>query len=242
MRIAVLSDVHANVDALSAVLADIDASGAGKIVCLGDTIGYGPEPEEAVRLLRARNIPLLMGNHEAGLVEPEAEAWFNPQARTSLELTRALLSPESLAFLRGLPRFLVIGPMRFVHGYPPDEVQTYLFEKSEEELFQDLDRLEERICFVGHTHELELVSINGNRAVRQVLQQGTRSLLENRRSLVSVGSVGQPRDRDRRAKYVLFDPTAMLLEVRGVAYDARRTAAKILALGLPEAYASRILP
>jgi predicted phosphodiesterase len=240
MRFAVLSDIHANMEAFEAVLADIDSTGVSEIVCLGDTIGYGAEPEDAVRLLRARNIPSVLGNHEAGLVDPNG--WFNPQVRSSMRLTKRLLSFDSLTFLRNLPRCRVRNGIRFVHGFPPDSVSTYLFEKSDEELRVEMGRMEERICFLGHTHELELVSLNGNEVIRRKLRQGLHVLPLNGAYLVNVGSVGQPRDQDLRAKYILFDPITGVLEVRCIAYDARSTAAKIIALGLPRSYASRLLP
>jgi predicted phosphodiesterase len=242
MRIAVISDIHANMEALTTVLADIDTVGAEEIICLGDIIGYGPEPEETVRLLRMRSIPSVKGNHEAGLVDPGTRDWFNPQSRVSLTLTEPLLSSESMEFLRGLPRYITRQGIRFVHGYPPNLVHTYLFEKTEEQLYLDMIGMAERVCCVGHTHELELVTVEGDRAVRRKLQQGFRSLLEFPRSLVNVGSVGQPRDMDRRAKYVLIDPQTLVVEVRCIDYDAQRTAAKIMERGMPRTYALRLLP
>jgi predicted phosphodiesterase len=241
MRIAVLSDVHANLEAFKAVLADIDELRVRQIVCLGDTIGYGPDPEETVQLMRRRGIPSVMGNHEAGLVDDVARHWFNPQARRALELTGRLLSADSLGWLKSLPRFLVIAGARFVHGFPPDDVRTYLFEKSDDEILEELTRMEEAVCFVGHTHELEILSCSAGSLVRKTLAQGLFSISGNARSLVNVGSVGQPRDLDRRAKYVLYDPAAMAVEVRCVDYDAQSTAAKIIARGLPSVYASRLL-
>jgi predicted phosphodiesterase len=241
MRIAVLSDIHANLEAFKAVLADIDELSVKQIVCLGDSIGYGPDPEETVLLLRRRGIPSVLGNHEAALLDDEARHWFNPQAKCALELTGRLLSADSLGWLKTLPRFLVIAGARFVHGFPPDDVSTYLFEKSEDELLEELTRMEEPVCFVGHTHELEMVSCTAGRVARRSLAQGYLSMIGSGRTLVCVGSVGQPRELDRRAKYVLYDPGTMAIEVRCVDYDAKSTAAKIIARGLPSVYASRLL-
>ncbi|MDP3427044.1 MAG: metallophosphoesterase family protein, partial [Humidesulfovibrio sp.] len=104
--VAVISDVHGNLEALKAVLADIDAQGAGTILNLGDMVGYGPEPEACVTLLRARGVPTVLGNHEYGLAEAQARGFFNPQARKALDRTRELLSDDSVMYFRTLPRTL----------------------------------------------------------------------------------------------------------------------------------------
>ncbi len=241
MRIAVLSDIHGNLEAFTAVLADVDELGPESIVCLGDTVGYGPDPEACLRLLRARNIPSVMGNHEQGLVVPEARAWFNPTARTALSRTEKLLSKDSLLFLSSLPTSLVMDGARFVHGMPPDNVRSYFFEYDEAELARVFQDMVEDVCFIGHTHMLETARFDGASAVRRDLIRETLVLEPGAKYIVNGGSVGQPRDdQGNDAKYVVYDGAAGAVQVRFVPYDHQTTIQKILALGMPEQYARRL--
>lgn len=240
MRLAVISDVHGNLEALKSVLEDIDRLQVDDIVCLGDNIGYGPEPEAVVELVRSRNIACVMGNHELGVVDAEYLDWFNPTARSSLLLTRELLSAKTIDFLSGLPTTLVRAGCLCVHGCPPASITTYLFEVRQAELLELLPTLEQRICFVGHTHDLEMVDFDGQTIHVERLWQGVLQLHHDHRYIVNVGSVGQPRDGDNHAKYVIWDSHLEQIEVRFVAYDISATVQKILQLGFPEINAKRL--
>ena len=241
MRIAVFSDVHANLEAFRAVLADMDAQALDEVYCLGDTIGYGPEPEACVGLLRERGIPSTLGNHDLGVIDSDHLNWFNPPARKALKATREMLSAETLAFLATLPRSLVRHGARMVHGVPPDDVSTYLFELDQANLKHMLTRLDEPLCFVGHTHELRLVSLDSeDRVSKRKLKPGRNFLEPGPTYVVNVGSVGQPRDGDNRAKYVIWDTVSEVIELRRVAYDIKKTAKAILALGFDSHYAERL--
>lgn len=239
MRLGVISDIHANLEALEAVLADLEGR-ADEVVSLGDNIGYGPDPERVVKTLESRSIASVTGNHELGLARGDILARFNPSARRSLEITRDHLSLESLSGLTNLPRFIVIEGCRFVHGAPPDSCTRYLFELSEAQLRTSLESIVEGVCFVGHTHDLEVVSLHGERVHREKLSRGVIRLSEESRFIVNVGSVGQPRDGDNRAKYVLYDTGERTLEVRFVDYDIATTVEKILRMGLPKVNAHRL--
>ena len=239
MRIAVLSDIHGNLEALREVLDDLDRLDVDRTVSLGDNVGYGPEPEAVVRTLRERGIPSVMGNHEWALGRPENLGWFNPAAREALVRTEALLSEPSLSCCRSLPASLTLEGCRFVHGLPPDDLLTYLFQADAVDLERTLAALEEETCFVGHTHELLLVEVGEKGLEAGRLGEGRHELREGRR-LVNAGSVGQPRDGDNRAKYVIWDPEARGLEVRFLSYDIQRTAEGIVAAGIPQVYADRL--
>lgn len=239
MLLAVISDIHGNLEALEAVLADIGRMLPDSIVNLGDLVGYGPDPEAVVKTLRGRGIPSVMGNHELGLVEPDARAWFNPQARGALDVTATLLSDDSLDYLAGLPLFLVMGDVRLVHGFPPDSVTDYLFEASEGKVRRAMEALDQHVCFVGHTHEAMRYSLTDKLRRRKVVA-GINRLNPRARHLINAGSVGQPRDFDPRAKYILFDEEAKTLDLRLLEYDHRLTARKIIKRGLPEIYARRL--
>ncbi|MCF8025122.1 MAG: metallophosphatase family protein [Desulfobacteraceae bacterium] len=241
MKFAVISDIHGNAAAFREVLKDMEKTEVSGIYCLGDNIGYGPEPEEAVRLLRERDIPSVIGNHELAVKEPGFLNWFNPLARVSLEKTMGLLSGQTFDYIEGLPFCIVEHNCRFVHGFPPDSATEYLFEIVPERLRQALDQLEERICFVGHTHELMLVSQNGKGITKRPLKRETVLLDTNCRYIVNIGSVGQPRDGNNNAKYVIFDDQAFELEIRSVSYNVTETVNKIFRAGLPEQHAWRLV-
>jgi len=241
MRLAVLSDVHGNLEAFSAVLADLEGLRVDHTVLLGDLVGYGPDPEACVDLARELGLPGVMGNHELGLSDELSLAWFNPTARRSLEQVRTMLSAESLAWLAALPNFLVLGPCRLVHGAPPASPTKYYFEMSRAEIVQRMNRIDEPWCLVGHTHELAMARIDQEgRVDRLKLGRGKHVLEPQARYLINAGAVGQPRDGDPRAKYVIVDDQARELEVRCVEYDVQTTVDKILERGLPEYNARRL--
>lgn len=247
MIIAVLSDVHGNLAALEAVLADIEAVLADrsapapeKWVHLGDAIGYGPQPDEAVRRLHGLGAVCLRGNHEAALLDPAARQRLNPQLRASFGITEDLLSAEAKRIVAAWPKSVALAGARFVHGCPPDEVETYLFEQSDQALRQAMDRTPEPIAFTGHTHDLELIRISPDRVDRTELAAGTIRLAAGERTIINIGSVGQPRDGDNRAKYAIYDSEAMTVEIRSTAYDVKTTADLIEQRGLPSVYARRL--
>lgn len=240
MRIAILSDIHGNYEALKCVLDHMAEQDVRQAFCLGDSIGYGPKPDEVCKALMERSIPSVMGNHEWALEKKSRRTWFNPHAKKALTLTEQLLSPESIAWVRSLPLYLIFHDARLVHGMPPDSVRTYLFEMDNDELADMFEDQHERLFFVGHTHELEIVAWDGRRIDRRRFPQGTVKLDPNMRYLLNIGSVGQPRDGDNRAKYVVWDLENDTIDLNFVSYDIAATADEILRLGFPEQYAQRL--
>jgi predicted phosphodiesterase len=174
--LAVFSDIQGNWDALQSVLADMDRNRIDSRFCLGDCVAYGPEPEEVVREIRALKRPWVMGNHELGLVDPSFSDWFNKPTRTSLLITRRLLSKESLNYFKELRPFLSDRDCRFVHGFPPDSITNYLCEFSDREIQPILTALADRICFIGHTHDLHLIASEGQGITYLPFQRGVFSL------------------------------------------------------------------
>ncbi|SMC21734.1 Predicted phosphodiesterase [Desulfacinum hydrothermale DSM 13146] len=240
MKIALLSDIHGNLEALRRVLEDAATQAPDRMICLGDAIGYGPEPDQVVRVLTRKGIPTLLGNHELATIRPEIRDWFNPSARRSLERTLELLSPQVLELLHTWPQVLERDNALFVHGCPPDSITRYLFEVSDEDFPHLFETYPHRLCFVGHTHVLRWISWDGTDLERGVPGPQPLKLLPERRYIVNVGSVGQPRDGDNRAKYVLWDTESDTIQVRCVPYDIAATAEKILALGFPRINADRL--
>ena len=241
MRIAVISDIHSNMEAFTRVLEDADRSSVDAMVCLGDVIGYGPEPNEAIRLIRERNIPTVMGNHELGVAESYYMDHLNPIALKSLQITIEMLSGESLSFVTGLERFLVSYDSRFVHGFPPDSPTKYMFEISNVKMKYVFGQYKERLCFTGHTHRPELVEFDGDFVVRTLLKKGVTNLGKEKRYIINAGSVGQPRDGNNYAKYVIWDTENDSIEVKHVSYDIKSVANKIIRAGLPSINATRLM-
>jgi predicted phosphodiesterase len=241
VKVAVISDIHGNLEAFREVLADIDRIGADSIICLGDIIGYGPNPEEVVGLLRSRSIPSVMGNHELALVRADFLDWFNETAKESLVLTEGLISADTRHWLTGLDTTLVFEDALFVHGCPPDSITEYIFEWDDEGLEIILTNMDEQICFVGHTHTLEAISLADSTVTHHGLQKGVFELGRQAKYIISVGSVGQPRDGyNNNAKYTMWDTGQSSLEIRFVPYEVSRTAEKIISLGFPRINAVRL--
>lgn len=222
------------------MLSDVETAGISETICIGDCIGYGPEPEAVLAEVIKRNIPTTIGNHEMAIIDDRFLGWFNPKARASIEITKSMLSPASIEYIRSLPRSQVIEHCRCVHGYPPDSVRAYLFQKAPHALIKTFKAVAETICFVGHTHDLELVDYDGRQVERRPLGQGITRLDDQHRYIVNVGSVGQPRDGNNNAKYAIYDTESHELEIRFVSYDIAATVAKIKAVGLPESHANRL--
>lgn len=240
MRTAVVSDIHGNLEALTEVLTDMTSRRIDRLISLGDNVGYGPDPEIVIGILKELGVPSIMGNHELGIADRSYASWFNPLARYSLEITRRLLSPSSVELIVALQPVLCENRCRFVHGCPFDSISTYLFEVSDRKLASIVGNMGEEICFVGHTHVSELVVFDGKRVEHERLVEGDRVLTAGLKYIVNAGSVGQPRDGDNRARYVIWDDERRSLETRYVAYDIARTAEKILAQGFPRINADRL--
>lgn len=240
MRLALISDIHGNMEAFRQVLKDIERSNIDAGVCLGDNIGYGPEPDQVVNLIRKLNIPSIMGNHELAVIDRKYLMWFNPLARMSLEKTIKLLSESSIDFISTLRSSMVFQDCRFVHGFPPDSQTIYLFQVSNNYLLHVFKQMKERLCFVGHTHVLEIIGFDGQTISRQPLEKGIKNLNKEHKYIINIGSVGQPRDGNNNAKYVIWDTLKNNIEVRYRPYDIATVVNKIIAAGLPMEHAMRL--
>ena len=240
MKIAIISDIHGNWDALQAVLKDIDAAAVDDVVCLGDNIGYGSEPNRVIEALQQRNISSVLGNHELAMRKPERLSWFNPTAQKSLALTNEWLSENARSYIDRMEAVMVAHGCRFVHGFPPESVTTYYFELSEEATCAAFDSFAEQHCFIGHTHDLVLLSYRRGELQERPMEKGSLQLQSDARHILNAGSVGQPRDGDNNAKYLIWQPATNELEVRYVAYDIAAAAQKIIDAGLPEVHAKRL--
>lgn len=235
--IAVISDIHANLEALQKVLEDIASQRVTDILCLGDLVGYGPDPAACVDLAMGWRV-VLMGNHDEAAV---TEAYgFNPVAREALNWTRGQLRPGPLSFGRKRSRweFLKSRPRThqemdtlFVHASPRDPTMEYILRSDTEDLtggvpekIRDIFSRFARVCMVGHTHDPGIITEESVFLTPRDVG-GSFPLTPGRKFVVNVGSVGQPRDGDPRACYVLYDGAT--LTYRRVAYDIDATVEKI---------------
>jgi len=240
VRLAVISDIHGNMEAFQAVLADIAVSRVDQIISLGDNIGYGPDSEQVIALVREMRIPSVYGNHELVVKKPRFFNWFNPKVQISLQKTFAQLSEESISHIQEMQPALVRHGCRFVHGFPRRSALLYLFQMSEAQIVKRFTKFEERLCFVGHTHTVGLIRVTETSVAALRFQEGETLLDPSHRYLINAGSVGQPRDGDNRAKYVIWDRDGDFLDLRCVPYDIDTVVEKILEAGYPESFALRL--
>jgi diadenosine tetraphosphatase ApaH/serine/threonine PP2A family protein phosphatase len=244
MRYAVLSDVHGNLEALTAVMADAASEGATGVVCLGDIVGYGADPVACIEVLAERAACIVAGNHEHGAVGLLDLRWFNPAASAAALWTRERLGADHQGYLSALPLTSAVGEATCVHASPgrPEEWDYLL---SAEDGFRAFADFPTRLCFVGHSHRPALWSQGSSGPDHEDLggpacHDRRVSFLDGRRYIVNVGSVGQPRDRDPRAAYIVWDEDDRSVTLRRVTYDHKAAAAKILRAGLPRMLADRL--
>jgi predicted phosphodiesterase len=241
MPFLILSDIHANLEALQAVLDDAHGR-YGRILCLGDLVGYGADPNPIVEWVRENVAVTIRGNHDrAGSAEDPTDLdeleTLNPAAQASTLWTRYALLPENREYLQALPR----GPLPYdgidlVHGSPADE-DDYVISASDAALL--LPHLEAPLTFFGHTHKQGGFRLT-RRTTGQLPPERTFELEPDYFYMINPGSVGQPRDADPRAAYAVYSPEERTVELRRVAYDVDRAAAKIRAAGLPDFLAARL--
>ena len=240
MRYLVLSDIHANLAAFQTVLQD--APPFDRIWCLGDVIGYGPEPSECVALLRQYEHDCVAGNHDWATLGRLDTEDFNPDARRALTWTRANLDAAGVAYLQKLPTALTFGDFTLVHGSPRQPVWEYTLYAGM--AAANFDYLDTPYCFVGHTHVpvlFEQTTHNGvvsARVRRPVYDEPIA--LPGGRLIINPGSVGQPRDNDPRASYLLLDTDAQTLLFRRVEYPVEQTQQNMQDHGLPARLAARL--
>lgn len=243
MAIAIVSDIHGNIEALEAVMADIKDRGIKKIYCLGDIVGYGPKPAECLRIAMDKFDLILQGNHEWGIFN-EVEMYFNSIAVEGIYHSRNELNEKELSFIKELKPGKLFAPQLFVHGSVRNPLMDYVRDVTEDghegymkliatirEDFNGFDT-----CFVGHNHKPFLGTEYG---VIHPHEGMNKFQTIGQKAYVCVGSVGQPRDRDPRSCYVIFDGNQV--EYVRVKYDVTITSNQILQAGLPEFLASRIL-
>lgn len=239
MRTAILTDVHANLEALTACISAAEAQNVDRFVCLGDTVGYGADPEAACELIRKKCQFAVLGNHDAAVSGRMDYSYYYAAAREVLDWTGQQLSRANLDWLKGLPYQVVEGDVCYGHGSPRDPAAfEYVFAMEQaEDLVVRADKLSP-LTFIGHSH-LQRAFLLGSE-VRDVWSEQVR-VEPGRTYLCSIGSCGQPRDYDPRACFGIWDDAARKVEFHRVPYNAEKTAKKILSAGLSPHFARRLL-
>jgi predicted phosphodiesterase len=229
LRIAIISDIHSNLEALTSTLKLIDTLSVDQTICLGDVVGYGANPNECVELVKRHCSVTLLGNHDQASIDMSRTKSFTTNARIAAEWTGEQLTPESKEFLLSLELTGRLDNMLFVHSspYEPEEWHYILSVLDAQPALRAFD---EPVCFIGHTHVPALYTESGR----------VGHVQKNVRTLVNVGSIGQPRDGNPELSFGLFDTEVWKYEnIRGE-YDIKTASDKILEAGLPRQLADRL--
>lgn len=238
MRIAILSDVHANAVALRSVLDDVDRQGVIARLCLGDSVGYGSDPADCLEILFEACDVVLAGNHDLAATGRLTDSRFTALARQSVEFARRGLSPRQRSRLAECADEERFGELLLVHASPSDPSE-FPYIRDAAAAREQFDQHPFRIAFYGHTH-VPLAFVDDGRRVLMTMAPRIE-LPADARVLCNAGSVGQPRDQDPRASYVIFDSSSRIIEFHRVEYDTEEAAARIRSAGLPEQLGSRLL-
>jgi len=241
MRIAVFSDIHSNLEALEAVLDHAFLQKADRYVCLGDVVGYGANPNECIELLRSLpDCPCLLGNHDAAVLGLPGN--MKREAHRVIVWTRAVLTKSSLWFLKEMEDLIKWGNISFCHSNPY-RPRNWYYVSEKTYITSSFARSKAKILFVGHTHVPVAITRKNFFCVylRSPQHRMVVPVAERNRQIFNTGSVGQPRDGDPRASYLIYDTDRKVIEFYRVVYDFERAGEKILAAGLPEIYAQRLI-
>ena len=243
MKIAILSDIHSNLEALEAAFADLQEQEIDVIYCTGDLVGYAANPNEVISLLQENNVRCLVGNHDYACIDPRAVEDMVRNARLTIEYTRSVLLPEHLHFLNELPYFINENGVHFTHGLPPDSFDEYIDTQSKKELLAAFASFDGNVAFVGHTHLIEIYELTEEGKIDEPLfERDTFELNSNSRYIISAGSVGQPRDDNREAGYLIYETITQQIIKRHITYPVNLTIQKINSVGLPARNGLRLLP
>lgn len=230
MRIAVISDIHSNLPALESVLQKADELKADTIYCLGDIVGYGPFPNEAISLVRRHCSIAVKGNHDSGVLGETEVDHFNAYGQAGIRWTQKTITPDNLDFLRALPLLKVETNITLVHASPVTPPE-WIYVVTLKEAVEAFKAYSTPYCFIGHTH---LPMVIGEDLTVNLHKKGNRHL-------INVGSVGQPRDRNPASAFGLLDTDELEYTLHRVPYDTGKTIKAIKQAGLPSFLGKRLL-
>ena len=236
MKALIMSDIHSNLEAFQAILAD--CGDFDQIWCLGDTVGYGPNPVECIDLLQAHSHLCVLGNHDQAAVDLSHTQWFNPHAAAAARWTASQLSPDQVQFLESLPETLEESLFTLVHGSLRGPIWEYLV--SAETATATFHLLRTRFCLVGHSHLPFICKYEDAGPNFVTFPEGEPVELGEERWIINPGGVGQPRDGDPRTSYAIYDSDQGTIERRRVTYDIASIQRKMLLVGLPQPLIDRL--
>lgn len=239
MRYAIISDIHGNYAALKEVVRDIKTRKIDHTISLGDVVGYGPQPHECIALLRSNKIISVLGNHDAGVIG-EANLWqWRREALITWSDARKKLTNEDITWLRRNPYYFVTDDFMCVHGTPKQPTVEYMHDKHI--AYSNLNYMMRNICFVGHTHVPKvLMKANGQDTFINRPLYTLMNVSPSKMYFINPGSVGQPRDLDSRASYIVYDTQLKTIILRRVAYNIQKTQRLILSRNYPPMLANRL--
>lgn len=235
-KLAIISDIHSNLEALNAVLDDISCQSIQEVISLGDNIGYGPDPEKVIQTIKSNGITSTLGNHELAVISSGQRQIFNADAMTALDINRRQLSERSIQYISHLVPCLNQYGAAFMHGFSPTFTNGYIFQFPKKELIRRAKDIGAHICFVGHTHLLHAYELDGKKVETKAFTQ-RMILLKNRQYIINAGSVGQPRHGGHEATYVVWDIFSGTVQPRFIDYNYRQTAQKMRQAEIPDIYA-----
>lgn len=239
MRLAVISDIHANLPALEAVLAEVDSAGVDEMWSLGDVVGYGADPDACATVTAERCSTGLVGNHDLGVLGELDLGAFSPTAAAAVRWTQRSANPETIEYLRGLEPLAEDGAVALYHASPRDPVWEYVLAIDQAE--ECLTAQAQRVALIGHSHVPLFFTASDEGDVQGAhVEPGTRMEIGAGRWLLNPGSVGQPRDRDPRASWLELDTEGWEATWHRVPYDIDRAAEAIAAVELPEQLGRRL--
>lgn len=242
MKLAIISDIHSNLEALNTVFEDLQYEQIDAIYCTGDLVGYAANPNEVIRLLRQKKVKCVMGNHDYACLNEEMEYRMTKNARAAIAYTCQVLRSRNFSFLKELPRYIDENGVYFTHGLPPESFDQYVSMQRNHALINAFSGFQEQVAFVGHTHLFEIYELTENKKIERPIFDGKSfELKPYSRYIISAGSVGQPRDANREAGYLIFDTTNQLLIKRIIQYNVELTIEKICSTGLPMDNGLRLL-
>lgn len=239
MRYLILSDIHSNLEALTAVLADAGDERIDEVICLGDFVGYGANPAECVDMIRSLpSVEAVLGNHDAAVIDVTQRELFNPVARAGIIHSEAKLQESHRKYLNELPLVLDSKPGFVAVHASPYKPEAWVYVVEPLEAADAFHAMTSPLAFIGHTHFPAVYTNDG--LARSFSPVDDIVVDEKQKTMINVGSVGQPRDGDPRAAYVIYDDDAKSVRIRRVDYDIDAAAAKILEAGLPQMLAERL--
>ncbi len=239
MKAAIIGDIHSNLEALQAVIKDIKKRRIKRMFCVGDLVGYGANPNECIELCIKESTIIVAGNHDWATIDKTDISAFNPVAAEAIRWTQKNISKNRLNRLNKLKLTATVDSIQLVHASPQNPKLWYYL-LSLDEFKQQFEFFKTQVCFVGHSH-IPCAVFQDDNKYTDFLSDNPFPLIDSRKYIVNVGSVGQPRDLDPRACYAIFDGNKKSIEIIRLDYNIPLAQQKIIDAGLPEVLADRLL-